>query len=248
MIFPSIKATEFRQFMVYTGKLVMKSVLPRELYLHFMALSVAMSILLSPRLVEEHHQFARDLLVYFVEKGREYYGQEFLVYSVHSLVHLTDEAVEFGNLDMCGAFKFESYLYDLKRMVRSGNNPLAQVVKRINEKERIFLMRKQNPTEAVSVTRPNNSYILSEAGCCCEVLRQTHERDEAGNYKYVCRVYIRSEPLFNQPCDSRIIGVHKVTAQHSRIRLLDSSVLAHKAIMIEKSNGSAVFMALLHVL
>ena len=65
------KATEFRQFLLYTGQLVLKDVLRPELYAHFLCLSVASRILVSPTLVKAHWKYASELLVYFTEQGKE---------------------------------------------------------------------------------------------------------------------------------------------------------------------------------
>ena len=77
-----------------------------------MALSVAVSILVSPNLVMNHVDYAHQLLEYFVESERNLYGPEFLIYNVHSLLHLTDDSRTYGSLEKFSAFMFENYLQE----------------------------------------------------------------------------------------------------------------------------------------
>ncbi len=127
------KATEFRQFLLYTGKIVLNGILRPDQFEHFLCLSVASCILVCPMLAQSHRDYATQMMEYFVEQGKILYGDEFLVYNVHSMVHLADEVKEFGSLDACSSFPFESYMQKLKRLVRSGKNPIAQVAKRMSE-------------------------------------------------------------------------------------------------------------------
>jgi hypothetical protein len=48
--FDRFKASEFRQLLLYTGKVVFKNVWPPEKFEHFLCLSVAVCILVSPAL------------------------------------------------------------------------------------------------------------------------------------------------------------------------------------------------------
>ncbi|KAL1251051.1 hypothetical protein QQF64_018847 [Cirrhinus molitorella] len=129
------KATGFQQFMLYTGKLVQKGILEDDLYQHFLGFSVVMCLLVSPTLVKSHSEYAGNLLHYFVCRGRELYGEEFIVYNIHSMLHITDDAVQFNGLENCSAFKFKSNLHTMKRIVRSGKHPLGQVTKRIEKRQ-----------------------------------------------------------------------------------------------------------------
>jgi len=60
------KATEFRQFLFYTGIVAMKSVLPSNCYNHFLSLSVAIRILTDQQLCVPFNAYANSLLLYFV--------------------------------------------------------------------------------------------------------------------------------------------------------------------------------------
>lgn len=228
------KATEYRQFLLYTGKIVLKGILRRELYEHFMCLSVAISILVCPRLIEEHSQYAHKLLTYFVSKSVELYGQEFLVYNVHSLTHLTSDAEEYGGLDMCSAFPFENYLQQLKRMVRSSKNPVVQITRRLQESQKSESYAFPGDRK-VSAKRPNNVYMISKTAYC-EVVSISNQKDGTDK-KLLCRVYEGGESLFHHPCDSRLIGVCLTHIRNAHMRLLPKHKLDKQAILIERDQG-----------
>ena len=74
--------------MLYTGKLILKGILTKCLYEHFLVFNVAMSILISPSLTTQHNSYAHELLLYFVDKCKELYDDQFLVYNVHAMTQL----------------------------------------------------------------------------------------------------------------------------------------------------------------
>ncbi|XP_073672075.1 uncharacterized protein [Paramisgurnus dabryanus] len=153
------KATELRQFALYTGKIVLKGIIAEQLYEHFLVFSVALSILVCPRLSKHYNHNAEELLMYFIAQGRHLYGDEFLVYNVHSLVHLASDANLYGSLDECSAFSFENYLHQLKRLVRSGRNPLSQIVRRLREADKLSKILRE-PNKTVEIKKPNNVFTL----------------------------------------------------------------------------------------
>lgn len=95
---------EGHQLFLYTGTFVLKDILPDANYRHVMALSVAICILVNHRFVEQYGNYAHQLLLHFVSKGSQLYGHAFLVYNVHTLLHLTINALKFGDLNYCASW------------------------------------------------------------------------------------------------------------------------------------------------
>lgn len=127
------KATEFRQFLLYTGPVVLKKHLSPAKYRHFMLLFVSIFCLSCDLFCESYRDYVQELLCKFVQKFGELYGTDMLVFNVHGLVHLAKATEKFGTLDNFSAFVFESFLGNLKRLVRKPSLPLQQVIRRISE-------------------------------------------------------------------------------------------------------------------
>lgn len=73
------KAPEFRQFLLYTGPVVLSSVLLQTVYQHFMLISAAVTLLASPVLCQEYNDYANSLLVTFVESFSSLYASDFVI-------------------------------------------------------------------------------------------------------------------------------------------------------------------------
>lgn len=129
------KATEYRLILLYTGPLAFKSVLNKNIYIHFMTLHVIIRILSSEDL-HEHLNYAQDLIRFFIKTFIKLYGVENISHNVHSIIHLVDDVKRFGPLDNFSAFKFEKYMQILKKYLRKAEKPLQQVVRRCIEKEK----------------------------------------------------------------------------------------------------------------
>lgn len=129
------KATEFRTFLLYSGPICLKGVLNLNVYEHFMLLNCAIRILCDSKLCLKYSSLANDLLKKFVQIFIEIYGELYVSYNVHNLIHLTDDVIQYGHLDNFSTFKFESYMYQIKRMIKKGHHQLQQVVNRTIEKQ-----------------------------------------------------------------------------------------------------------------
>ena len=100
------------QFLMYTGVIVLKGIVSKEFYIHFLSLHVATSILLnSNRKIRGHYlDYARQLFAYFVTNAEDFYGNTFPVYNVHSLLHIADDVEKYNvSLNEIPAFPFENF-------------------------------------------------------------------------------------------------------------------------------------------
>lgn len=157
------KATELRQFLLYTGPVCLKNNLPREKYEHFLLLHIGCYILMSHMANDEKWlDFAGHCIKKFVRQITVLYGQDFMVYNIHALLHLVRDCKNFGPLDNFSAFPFENAMQVIKRSLRAKNKPFQQAVNRFYESSAIGFDKSNYSVDQVSTWNPKRaSFSLS---------------------------------------------------------------------------------------
>lgn len=131
---PRWKATEFRLFLLYLGPLVLKNAMNKTMFKNFLLFHCAISVLISAKHLKNlGSEIAEELLTAFVQHCKNLYGEEFVIYNVHILIHLKHDVEHYGPLDNFSAFPYENFLNRLKKLVRSPTQPLQQICKRLKE-------------------------------------------------------------------------------------------------------------------
>lgn len=242
------KATEFRQFLLYSGPVVLKKVVSKKLYEHFLALAVAVSILLDSNDEKRiaYMNYAKQLLQYFVYTCKDVYTDIFVSYNVHNLVHLTDDVEHFNcSLNRISAFPFENHLQGIKRLVRNAKNPLVQVSKRLTEintfQQKVESANTRHQIAFISTRKKDNCFLLHN-----EDFAFVKEKRQDGNL--VCNIIKQrdAKDFFDKPCGSKLMNIVYVDKRtRSTEILLQKSDLFRKVVNIPYSSGNVLF-PLLH--
>lgn len=120
------KGVEFKQFLLFTGPLVLKGNINENIYDHFLCLSVSIRILSHPELVKKSSflNYANQLLTIFVRDFEVIYGAKYIHHNVHNLLHLTGDVERYGPIDNFSAFRFENHMMKIKKMINPYNKLL----------------------------------------------------------------------------------------------------------------------------
>ncbi|CAN7989636.1 unnamed protein product [Ixodes pacificus] len=238
------KATELRCFLLYLGPVVLKGVLDQERYEHFLVLHVAIRILANPSMCTTYNNYAKELLCFFVHSFKSLYGRGKVSYNVHGLVHLADDVVNYGALDNFSAFPAESFMFQLKRLVRSSTRPLEQLHKRISElktSRKLYAFQKDAQPQVAykqmhmggqlpsSCEGPQfhdavfPQFVLKSTvgdNCCILsdssiVLVSDFCFDKVGSKVLLGRQFMTSRDFFTSPCKSSDLGIFTVSTLSS---------------------------------
>ena len=212
------KATECRLFLLYLSPMVLKGVLDGSYYRHLLCLHVAVRILSSSQSSCEELDYAEQLLQYFVEQFSKLYGKENLSFNVHGLLHLVSDSRRYGSIEAFSAFPYENNLHTVKKLIRSHNRPLQQLVKRISEtclapasiatsQEFLFDSKKQmlrakgfvltsNPPDCVC--RVDTGEVIQ----ICKILKENEMTIIRG------RAYQSLRNFYESPCASSELGIY----------------------------------------
>lgn len=150
-LFAAWKGQEFRHFLNYYGVVILRKFLPTRYYEHFITLFCAVRICSSVAYLSKLH-VAKILFDSFITTYKIIYGAQFITSNVHNLNHVVADVERFGPLDTISAYPFENALGIMKRMIRSGSEPLKQVANRLSGRLKIGI--------ALSVVNSNNSIII----------------------------------------------------------------------------------------
>lgn len=234
------KATEFRQFLLYSGPIVLHKLINETMYKNFMLLSVGLHILLNSHLVALYSDYSNDLMKAFVKHFGEIYGNNQLVYNVHGLIHLAADAKKFGSLDNISSFPFENYLKKVKKMVRKPTFPLQQTIRRLSEKT-------YSVAETVSydLKKPHDLGPLPVGFNGCKQYQtvrfdkfvlKLRQRDryfringhiaqleniisKNGDIYVAYRIFKQTIKFFDTPLDSDLLGIHLVSDLDNTIQI-----------------------------
>ena len=171
-----------------------------ELYVNLCTLNVACCLLVDPTTVTTKNDLAADLLVTFCEQAMQLYGPSFMVYNVHSLLHLPRIAMSHGSLDSVSAYSFENYLGELKRSVRSPFHPCVSLVKHVYERQEACKNQtlQEEGNCQIYTQYPNNCYVDLEKKKCYEVVSLDGSAVQIKEYT--------GRSFFHEPISSDIIG------------------------------------------
>lgn len=268
------KATEWRQFLLYSGFVVLKDIISPESFMLFKCLATAIRVLCSRQHYIELNEYANSLLLFVVQGFHDLFGAESVSYNVHSLSHLAADSLRLGVLDDFSAFKFESKLGKLKRLIRSPKKPLVQIVNRLNEiKLTEYCVPKLD--EPKLKRRHNSGPLLPNiigVQFRCLTLGTFTLKCKAGNYSAdsfllttgaalfqlmnLCEVqdkeirllgYIfnKSNQLFDRPCDSSVLNLAIYENSHSGLVSITLDKVKCKCQVYFESYG-VVAIPLLH--
>ena len=157
------------------------------------------------------------------------------------MIHIVADAKYFGSLDACSAWVFENYLYQVKRMLRSGYRPLEQVIRRLAERNNGVWAQNVTKSEIV-YSSPDNAFVLDNRHCCL-VLQPVLKQNKSTTTEVECAVYDVCA-LYTSPCDSSSLGSFKACG-HPSIAVIECVKLKQAAMCLTHDNDT-IFLRLRH--
>lgn len=207
-------------------------------------------------------QYAEELLIYFVKNFSELYGMQYMSYNVHNLIHLAKDVAHFSPLDSFSAFKFENFLYKLKRKVHTGKHYLEQICNRLHDSThsvqkteiKIFPIIHSKNDIIYKVQLPGFTLSTKEFDNCCilhdgliifiENISYDEERD---NISFAGKSVTKTKSFFSTPCDSTNLSIFLISKLDMfAIDSVNINEVSEKGVIIEIGSEECVILPLIH--
>lgn len=271
------KATELRQFILYTGIFVFNGIVSNKFLDHLKILHVAIFILSNPNIAVQLCDYVQSLLIIFVKHFDDYFGPGSNIYNVHNLIHMPDDVRNFGKpLDDISAFDFENLLGKIKRLLRCGKKPLSQLSRRLSEnifissqyistwqlkrkhKHGPLLFGMENSTHQYKeiifdkyhfiTNRKSDCYTLLKNGSIVQIFNIVSTNlQEIHCIRLICKQFLKYDSYFSYPCDSRKLKIFRISELETEFKIFSILEVEAKYIVL-KDNISYIAYPLLHTI
>uniref|UniRef100_A0A1Y1MBE4 DUF4218 domain-containing protein n=1 Tax=Photinus pyralis TaxID=7054 RepID=A0A1Y1MBE4_PHOPY len=260
------KATEYRQFLLYTGPVILRSILSLDMYTNFLSLHIATLILSNTKLLSHFGDYSDSLLKYFVKTFILIYGEQNVSHNIHNLLHIFADSKQFGVLQNFCSFPFENYLQSFKRMIRKGDKPLSQIIKRKFEQDSCVIVENSfccgypipsmehnnGPligngvlTQYKQIQFQNYTLKLSMGdNCCClndgNVICIKNFVSKDDELFIIGFKYMERSEVYLKPCKSSSLGIYFVSGEGS-LNIWNIKNISNKLVKVIVNDKIAVF-------
>ena len=132
--YSNFKAVEFRQLLLYSCVVILKDIFSEEYYQHFLILHCVIRLLVSESTTPVMLDFCQQSLEMYVSMCVTLYGEPFLSYNVHGLLHIVEDVRNLGGLETFSAFCYENNMPQFPKFLRKPDLSLQQYYKRMLER------------------------------------------------------------------------------------------------------------------
>lgn len=237
------KAVEFRQFILYTGLIVLKKFTSEQFFEHFLLLSCSYRILVSNNISQGDIRRAHVMLKQFVEQFSYFYGESSVTFNIHNLLHLKDIALQFGNLSNITAYPFENAMTSLKRAIKKPQHIEQQMFNVFNKinlvKKTVHKGVKRNSEgniisyashEAYFSTKFQESFCITSRGNPVQIVEFLDDNTFEGN------IIVSPKDMFSNPMKSQEIGIFLVDLKFCKKSTFAMEEICYKLVPLPFGN------------
>jgi hypothetical protein len=151
-------------------------------------------------------------------------------------VYIPDDVHHFGtSLNEISAFKYENYLFKLKKSVRKSQNPISQIAKRIKETEKFCSRQTPKSVHVTISTKKKDSCFLLKNG------KYVFVKEKRTDKSFLCDVIGQNqlEIFFENPCHSMLVDIATVQNPErlARRMLIEFENFDRKAVCLPYERG-----------
>lgn len=223
--FVYFKASEFRQFGLHGGIVLLKQYLPENQYVHFLKFSLAYRIV-SSEIFGRSLGVAQTLFEQFVLEYKYFYPEGGLGYNVHNLIQVVSDVKMYGTVDSYSAYKFENAIQLLGNVIRKPSHVLQQIFNRIHENQM---------TGITSTFRHFNNVTIRSGEICLLKDMKTYVKIESSpiSSMYTVRKYSETSDFFTNPIKSSDMYIVRVSNDASNKLLSQPYVINSNSIQCQ---------------